>query len=168
VTSRTTCTSICTLTLYTLLVEHVISSIWINRITTRSRWKFRMCTTTNDLTCIVFPHYTFLWPEDGPQWPKHFVSLIKQTQRQLCFDYLPRPNELYLIYYLSPLACSLFIAFKSKILNGPCQRSLVRNHINTPHRPGYTCTICQGWNQETWYDLYEASPQTQRLCLAVN
>jgi len=24
-------------------------------------------TTTNDLTCIVFAHYTFLWPADGPQ-----------------------------------------------------------------------------------------------------
>ena len=36
--------------------------------------------------CIVSPHYTFLWHEDGPQWPKHVVSLIKQIQRQLCFD----------------------------------------------------------------------------------
>ena len=37
------------------------------------------------LHCIVFPHYTFLWPEDGPQWPKHVVSLTKQMQGQLCF-----------------------------------------------------------------------------------
>ena len=82
-TSRTTC--ICTLTLSTLLAEHIISSIRINRLT-RSRWKFRICTTTNDLNCIVFPHYTFLWHEDGTQWPKHVVSLTKQIQRQLCFD----------------------------------------------------------------------------------
>ena len=57
-TSRTIC--ICTLTLSTLLVEHVISSIWINRITTRSRWKFRICTTTNDLTLYIF--VTWGWP----------------------------------------------------------------------------------------------------------
>ena len=32
-------------------------------------------------------HYSiFLWPEDGPQWPKPVVSLVKQIQRQLCFD----------------------------------------------------------------------------------
>ena len=45
--------------------------------------------------------YIFYWadymfrplcPEDGPQWPKHVVSLIKQKQKQLCFDYLPRPK----------------------------------------------------------------------------
>jgi len=79
-------TYICALTISTLLVEHIISSIWINRMTTRSRWKFRICTTTNDLTLYSFPLYTFLCPEDGPQWPKHVVSLIKQIQRQLCFD----------------------------------------------------------------------------------
>jgi len=28
---------------------------------------------------------------DGPQWPKHVVSLIKQIQRQLCFD-VPTPS----------------------------------------------------------------------------
>ena len=42
------------------------------------------------LYCIIFSHYTFSWPEDGPQWPKHVVSLIKQIQRQLCFD-VPTP-----------------------------------------------------------------------------
>jgi len=89
VISCTTC--ICTLTLSTLLVEHIISSIWINRITMRSHWKFAICTTTNDLTCLVFLHYTFLWPKDGPQWPKHVVSLIKQIQRQSCFD-IPTPS----------------------------------------------------------------------------
>ena len=64
------------------LVKLTISSIWIKRMT-RSRWKFRICTTT--LILYSFPHYIFLWPEDGPQWPKHVVNLIKQTQRQLCF-----------------------------------------------------------------------------------
>jgi hypothetical protein len=72
--------------LSTLLVELIISSIWINRMTTRSSWTFRTCTTTNDLILYSFPHYTFLWPEDGPQWSKHVVSLINRIQRQLCFD----------------------------------------------------------------------------------
>ena len=96
-----------TLTLPTLLVEHIISSIRISRITTRPRWKFRICTTPNDLTCIVFPHYTFLWPEDGPQWPKYVVSLIKQIQRLLCFDvYLPPPNIQYTsIFIIGPWVC---------------------------------------------------------------
>jgi len=44
-------------------------------MTTRSHRKFRICTTTNDLTLYRFLHYTFLWPEDGLQWPKHAVSL---------------------------------------------------------------------------------------------
>jgi len=31
-----------------------------------------------DHTRYSFPLYTFLWPEDGPQWPKHVViSIIK-------------------------------------------------------------------------------------------
>jgi len=62
-TSRTTC--ICTLTLSTLLVEH-ISSIRINRMAKRSRWKFRICITVNDLTLYSFSSlYIFMtwgWP----------------------------------------------------------------------------------------------------------
>ena len=62
--NSTTC--ICTLTLSTLLVEHIISSIWINRITTRSRLKFRICITTSDLTLYSFSSlYIFVtwgWP----------------------------------------------------------------------------------------------------------
>jgi len=54
------------LTLSTLLVEHISSSIRINRMTTRSRWKFRICTTTNDLTLYSFLSlYIFVtwgWP----------------------------------------------------------------------------------------------------------
>ena len=46
--------------------RHVISSVGINRITTRSRWKFRICTTTNDLTLYCFSSlYIFVtwgWP----------------------------------------------------------------------------------------------------------
>jgi len=43
------------------------------------------------LYCI-FPHYIFfLWPEDGPQWPKHVVSLIDRIQRQLVFSRTPPP-----------------------------------------------------------------------------
>ena len=64
---RTSCTTcICTLTLSTLLVENIISSIRINRMTTRSRWKFRIYTTTNDLTLYSFSSlYIFViwgWP----------------------------------------------------------------------------------------------------------
>jgi len=64
VTSLKTC--IYTLTLPILLVEHIICSIRINRMTTRSHWKFRKCTTTNDLTLYSFSSlYIFLtwgWP----------------------------------------------------------------------------------------------------------
>jgi len=53
-------------TLSTLLVEQVISSIWINRITTRPRWKFTICTATNDLTLYSFSSLyifaTWGWP----------------------------------------------------------------------------------------------------------
>ena len=41
------------------------------------------------LHCVVFPHYTFLWPEDGPEWPKHVIRLIKQIQRQLFWRTCP-------------------------------------------------------------------------------
>ena len=55
-----------TLTLSTLLVEHVVCSVWINLVTTRSCWKFRICTTTNDLTLYSFSSlYIFVtwgWP----------------------------------------------------------------------------------------------------------
>jgi len=33
-----------------LLVKHIIISIGENRMTTRSRWKFRICNTSNYLT----------------------------------------------------------------------------------------------------------------------
>ena len=40
-----------------------------------------------DHTVYSFHLYTFLWPEDGTQWPKHVVvSIMKQDTRQLCFD----------------------------------------------------------------------------------
>jgi len=56
----------CICTLSTLFVEHIISSIRINRMTTRSRWKFRICTINNDLTLYSFSSlYIFVtwgWP----------------------------------------------------------------------------------------------------------
>jgi hypothetical protein len=56
----------CTLALSTLLVEHIIRSIRINRMTTKSRWKFTICTTTNDLKLYIFSSlYIFVtwgWP----------------------------------------------------------------------------------------------------------
>ena len=55
-----------TVTLSTMLVESIISSIRINRITTRSRWKFTICTTSIDLTLYSFSSlYIFVtwgWP----------------------------------------------------------------------------------------------------------
>ena len=57
-TSRATCIS--TLSLSTLLVEHIINSLCINGMTTRSLWKFSVCTTTNDLTLHSFPHFIYI------------------------------------------------------------------------------------------------------------
>jgi len=60
-TSRTT--YICTLTLSTSLVEHIISSI---RMTTRSRWNFRIYIAANDLTLYslssLYIFVTWGWP----------------------------------------------------------------------------------------------------------
>ena len=127
-------THICTLTLSTLLAERFIGSKRINRMT-RSRWMFRICTTTNDLTlysfsslyifmtrglahsgrnmlswrdlvesseyvpqlmilhCIVFPHYTFLWPED---WPT-----VAETCRQ------PNKAKTVLFWHTYPILISV-------------------------------------------------------------
>ena len=61
----------------------------------RSRWKFRICTTTNALILNSFPHYIFLWPEDGPQWPKHVVaSIINRIKDSCVLTYPPLPNGL--------------------------------------------------------------------------
>ena len=77
--------------LSTLPVEDIISFNMNNCKATRSRWKLKYAQQVMFLYCIFSPHYIFLWPEDGPQWPKHVVSLIKQIQRQLCFD-VPTPS----------------------------------------------------------------------------
>ena len=98
-----------------MLVKLIISSIRINRITTRSRSKFRICTTTNALILYSFPHYIFLWPDDGPQWPKHVVSLINRIQRQLCFD----------VPTLSPLVA------KDSSSNERCWNGKERGNCNT-------------------------------------
>ena len=37
-------------------------------------------TTVNAFLLCSFSHYIFLRPEDGPQWPKYVVSLIKDTK----------------------------------------------------------------------------------------
>ena len=70
----------------------IISNVACSKLSTRFRWKFTICTTTNDHTLNCFPHYIILWPEDGPQWPKHVVvSIINRIQIQLCFD-VPTPS----------------------------------------------------------------------------
>ena len=38
-----------------------------------------------------FPLYIFLWPEDGPQWPKHVVSTINKIQDSCVLTY-PTPS----------------------------------------------------------------------------
>jgi len=45
-----------------------------------------------DHTVCSFPLYTFMWPEDGPQWPKHVVvvSTINRIQDS-CAD-VPHPS----------------------------------------------------------------------------
>jgi len=40
-----------------------------------------------DHTLYSFPLYTFLWPEDGPQWPKHVVSIINRIQDSCVLTY---------------------------------------------------------------------------------
>ena len=79
------------LTLSTLLVERILSSIRINRMTTKCRWKFRICTATNDLTLYSFSSLYIFVTWGWPHWPKHVVSLIKLIKRQLCFD-VPTPS----------------------------------------------------------------------------
>jgi len=58
------------------------------------------------LHCVVFPHYTFLWPKDGPQWAKYVVSL-KEIQRQLCFDVpTPTPRKSKCTIHLRSRSCN--------------------------------------------------------------
>jgi len=69
-------------------------------------FQLNMCTPTdNDISMTVhnmhlyydhtvdsFPLYTFLWPEDGPQWPKHVVvSTINRIQDSCVLTY-PTPS----------------------------------------------------------------------------
>jgi len=45
-----------------------------------------------DHTLYSFPLYTFLWPEDSPQWPKHVVvSIINRIQESCVLTY-PTPS----------------------------------------------------------------------------
>jgi len=75
---------------YTLLRRGTFSPICIIQPTTRSRWKFRICTYTMIVLCIIFL-YTFLWPEDGPQLPKHVVRMINRIQ-DCCVLTFPTPS----------------------------------------------------------------------------
>ena len=45
------------------------------------------------LTTTCFGHYIyiFLWPENGPQWPKHVVSIISRIQESCVWTY-PTPS----------------------------------------------------------------------------
>jgi len=40
-----------------------------------------------DHTLHSFPHYILLWPEDGPQWPKHVVNIINRIQDSCVLTY---------------------------------------------------------------------------------
>jgi len=72
--------------------------------TTTCSWKFTICTYTIIILCTVhnmhvyydhtvysFHLYTVLWPEDGPQWPKHVVSTINRIQDSCVLTY-PTPS----------------------------------------------------------------------------
>ena len=52
-------------------------------------------------TLYSFPLYTFLWPEDGPQWPKHVVSIINRTQDSCVLTY-PTPSLRELFCFVMP------------------------------------------------------------------
>jgi hypothetical protein len=75
------------------IVVHVISSICTNGITTRSRWKFTICTTTNDLTLYSFSslHIFVSWG-----WPT-VTETCRQpnktdTKTVVFWRTYPRPN----------------------------------------------------------------------------
>ena len=82
------------------------SSLHRSLIGIRPRWREDLVESSEYVPqpmnshCIIFPHYTFLWPEDGPHWPKHVVSLIKHIQRRLCFD-VPTPSSYVFIYAIN-------------------------------------------------------------------
>ena len=63
---------------------------------------------------VSSPLYTFLWPEDGPQWPKHVVSINKYDTRQSCF-YVPHP----LLKYISKFPFNTLYAGFPSAFSGP-------------------------------------------------
>ena len=83
---------------YNLRRRGTFSSICIIQPTTTSRSQFTICTYTVIILCIVFPRYTFLWPEDGPHWPKHVVvSTINKIQDSCVLTYrTPSLNNYFL------------------------------------------------------------------------
>ena len=54
-----------------------------------------------DHTVYRFPLYIFLWPEDGPQWPKH-VSLIIRIQDSCILTYPTTSLITFRTYLLTP------------------------------------------------------------------
>ena len=72
------------------------------------------CVIYRPIESIFLNHSVYLWPEDGPHWPKHVVSLINRIQRQLC-SYVPHPLLIYTKhngdgaskYYECPWCCLL-------------------------------------------------------------
>jgi len=79
-----------------VLYMHSIWPLWVNLVT--HLWRGRYVKTQLSLYPIyyaddmfqplwaIFRSQKFLWPEDGPQRPKHVVSITNSIQRQLCFD----------------------------------------------------------------------------------
>ena len=79
-------TCICTLTLSTLLDERILSSIRINRMTTRFRWKFRICTKTNDLTLYRYRYRYIPWPPRSPDLSPLDFFLWRYIQNTVCAE----------------------------------------------------------------------------------
>ena len=129
------------LVVYIFWTSNEVIWIWINRITTNSRWKFRIYNKTNVLTLYSFPLYTFSLPEGGPQLPKHVVSLIKHIQRHLCFDVFT-PLKLILLFMDLPWNLSFRITL--------CETERVPI-IFTDTLPISTAPYCeQQYNTETF------------------
>jgi len=73
--------------------DHTLYSLQYAPILWSYSVQFTICTYAMIILCIVFLLYTFLWPEDGPLWPNHVVSIINRIQDSCVLTY-PTPSQL--------------------------------------------------------------------------
>jgi len=100
-----TMTILCTVYNMHQYYDHTVYSLQYAAILWSYCVQFTICTYTMIILCTVYnmhqyydhtlcssPLYTFLCPEDGPQWPKHVVvSIINRTQDSCVLTY-PTPS----------------------------------------------------------------------------